>query len=123
MTVIALTETGWAPGHRLSTEQARALIRSNLVEVRPDGRSGLWQVRSRGYVGVARVGDVEVRIARRLAVDRLLFLVGYATSGRHWRPEEVPYAPAEARAGARRGAVAAGRPGVAAGPVAGVPGG
>lgn len=95
MTVIALTETGWAPGHRLSTEQARALIRSNLVEVRPDGSSGLWQVRSRGYVGVARVGDVEVRIAPKLAVDRLLFLVGYATSGRHWRPEEVPYAPAD----------------------------
>src|SRR5690606_38389124 len=54
-----------------------------------------WQVRSRGYVGAARVGDVEVRIAPKLPVDRLLFLVGFAASGRHWRPDDVPYAPAD----------------------------
>lgn len=73
----------------------QALLHSRIVDVRPDRRLGRWQVRSRGYVGAARVGDVEVRIAPKLPVDRLLFLVGFAASGRHWRPDDVPYAPAD----------------------------
>jgi 5-methylcytosine-specific restriction enzyme subunit McrC len=38
---------------------------------------------------VARVGDVEVRIASKLPISRLLFLLGYAQHGVAWRPEDV----------------------------------
>lgn len=89
MTVIALAETGPAVDCALSSEQAQALARSGVVEVRPGDSAGAWRVRAGRYVGAARIGDVEVRIAPKVAVDRLLFLVGYATSGRHWRDEDL----------------------------------
>src|SRR5262249_59426183 len=48
-----------------------------------------------GEVGAACIGDVEVRITPKLAITRLLFLIGYAQHGAAWRPEEValPEAP------------------------------
>lgn len=89
MTVIALAEIGPAVDCALSSGQAQALARSGVVEVRPGGSAGWWRVRAGRYVGAARLGDLEVRIAPKVAVDRLLFLVGYATSGRHWRDEDL----------------------------------
>lgn len=89
MTLIALAETGPGVDCALSSEQAQALARCGIVEVRPGGATGVWRVRAGRYVGAARVGDLEVRIAPKVAVDRLLFLVGYATSGRHWRDEDL----------------------------------
>lgn len=93
MTVIALTEAGPVVEHRLSAGQALALTRSRLVEVRPGRGPDRWRLRADRYVGAARVGDLEVWIAPKLPVDRLLFLVGYATSGRRWRDEELPMVP------------------------------
>jgi 5-methylcytosine-specific restriction enzyme subunit McrC len=89
VSVISLTETG--PGLEVapSGEQAQRLARSGVVEVRPGDSAGLSRVRAGRYVGAARVGDLEVRIAPKVRVDRLLFLVGYATSGRHWRDEDL----------------------------------
>ncbi|MGH4021931.1 MAG: McrB family protein [Pseudonocardiaceae bacterium] len=49
----------------------------------------LWDIAARGKVGVARIGDVEVWIAPRFPIDRLLFLVGYAADPRGWRDEAV----------------------------------
>jgi 5-methylcytosine-specific restriction enzyme subunit McrC len=89
VTVIALAETGPAVECALSSAQAQVLARSGVVEVRPGDAAGVWRVRAGRYVGAARVGDLEVWIAPKVAVDRLLFLVGYATSGRHWRDEDL----------------------------------
>ena len=50
---------------------------------------GSWLVGPAGKVGAARIGDVEVRIAPKLPIRRLLFLVGYAQHGAAWRPEDV----------------------------------
>jgi 5-methylcytosine-specific restriction enzyme subunit McrC len=94
VTVIALAETGPAVDCALPDGQAQALARSGVVDVRPGDAAGVWRVRAGRYVGAARVGDVEVRIAPKTAVDRLLFLVGYATSGRHWRDEDLLLAEA-----------------------------
>lgn len=94
MTVLSLAETGPAVDCALSSEQAMALARSGVVEVRPGAAPGRWRVQAGRYVGAARVGDVEVRIAPKIAVDRLLFLVGYATSGKRWRDEDLLLAEA-----------------------------
>jgi 5-methylcytosine-specific restriction enzyme subunit McrC len=90
VSVISLAETGPGVEVALSGEQARALARSGVVQVQPGEAAGRWRVRAGRYVGAARVGDLEVRIAPKVRVDRLLFLVGYATSGRHWRDEDLP---------------------------------
>jgi 5-methylcytosine-specific restriction enzyme subunit McrC len=89
VTVIALTETGPTVDCALSSEQAQTLARSGIVEVRPGEATGRWRVRAGRHVGAARVGDLELRITPKVAIDRLLFLVGYATSGRHWRDEDL----------------------------------
>ena len=96
MTRIELTEVGPDAESRLSPEQGRRLARSGVVRAVPslyDPRS--WLVGPQGRVGAARIGDVEVRIAPKLAIGRLLFLVGYAQHGAAWRPEDValPEAP------------------------------
>jgi len=96
VTRIELTEVGPDTESRLTPEQGRRLARSGVVRAVPslyDPRS--WLVGPQGRVGAARIGDVEVRIAPKLAIGRLLFLVGYAQHGAAWRPEDValPEAP------------------------------
>lgn len=63
----------------LGTAHATALAASQLVRIMPGARPGLWLVRDNGLVGAARVGPagdaVEVRIAPKTRVDRLLFLL------------------------------------------------
>jgi 5-methylcytosine-specific restriction enzyme subunit McrC len=51
-----------------------------------------WSITpSRGRVGVARVGDIEVWITPNLPIARLLFLAGYANGKKplDWRDEDV----------------------------------
>jgi 5-methylcytosine-specific restriction enzyme subunit McrC len=89
VTVIALAETGPGVDVVLSDEQAQLLARSGIVDVQPSGTVAVWRVRAARHVGAAQVGDLEVRIAPKVPVDRLLFLVGYATSGQRWREEDL----------------------------------
>jgi 5-methylcytosine-specific restriction enzyme subunit McrC len=80
---------------QLTQEQGRALASSDVVTAVPSPYSaGLWQVGPARKVGAARVGDVEVHIKPKVAIVRLLFLVGYSQHGAQWRPEAVPIAEA-----------------------------
>jgi 5-methylcytosine-specific restriction enzyme subunit McrC len=91
VTRIALTETGPDSEWPLTLDQGRRLARSGVVRSVPspyDPRS--WLVGPAGKVGAARIADVEVRIAPKVPIGRLLFLVGYAQHGAAWRPEDVP---------------------------------
>jgi 5-methylcytosine-specific restriction enzyme subunit McrC len=93
---IELPEVGPDAECRLTAEQGRRLARSGVVRAAPspyDPQS--WLISPIGKVGAARIGDVEVRITPKLAIGRLLFLVGYAEHGAAWRPEDVtlPEAP------------------------------
>ncbi|MGQ0717762.1 MAG: McrC family protein [Pseudonocardiales bacterium] len=55
-----------------------------------------WSITpSRGLVGVARVGDIEIWITPKLPITRLLFLAGYAKEPRGWRDETVELDVAE----------------------------
>jgi 5-methylcytosine-specific restriction enzyme subunit McrC len=96
VTQIELSELGPDAECRLTGEQGRRLARSGVVRAVPspyDPQS--WLIGPAGKVGAASIGDVEVRITPKLAIARLLFLVGYALHGVAWRLEDValPEAP------------------------------
>ncbi|MBG0824924.1 restriction endonuclease [Planomonospora sp. ID91781] len=78
----------------LAPEQGRLLAASGIVTAVPSPYdAAVWDISPRGGVGVARIGDVEVWVTPKLAIDRLLFLVGYAKSPKGWREETVGLDP------------------------------
>lgn len=92
---IELTEHGKAVTHPLTDGLRKALVESKLVTIKPgrDHRKQ-WLVKAKGLVGVAKVtgagGEAAtVRIAPKLPIARLLFLLGYARSFKGWREEDV----------------------------------
>jgi 5-methylcytosine-specific restriction enzyme subunit McrC len=91
VTRIDLTETGPDSEWRLTPVQGRLLARSGVVRSVPSPyEPGSWLIGPAGKVGAARIGDVEVHIAPKVPIARLLFLVGYAQHGAAWRLEDVP---------------------------------
>ena len=65
------------------------LAASGVVTAVPSPyRSGIWLVGPAGKVGAARVGDIEVRIKPKVAIARLLFLLGYSVHGAAWQPDD-----------------------------------
>ncbi|OIJ62559.1 McrC family protein [Streptomyces mangrovisoli] len=80
-TSLRLTEYGRWQAVRLSAATGQALAASGVVEARPDadvpGDPTCWQIRALNYVGVARIHDTELRIAPKLPIRRLFFLLGY----------------------------------------------
>ncbi|MDQ3403889.1 MAG: McrC family protein [Actinomycetota bacterium] len=76
--------------HALTMAQGQALAASNVVSAAPAALDpGLWDIRAKGKVGVVRVADVEVWITPKLAIEQLLFLVGYANHPQSWQDESV----------------------------------
>lgn len=72
------------------------LAASGVVIAAPSPyRPGWWTVGPAGQVGAARIGDVTVRVRPKVAIARLLFLVGYSLHGASWREETVPAGEAE----------------------------
>lgn len=88
MTRIHLEENGPVRAVVLDAEQGRALARSGVVTASPSPYApGEWLVAPGDKVGVASIGGVEVWVAPKLTIQRLLFLVGYARDPRGWRDE------------------------------------
>lgn len=86
--VLHLTELEpWRP-EPLSEAGARDLIVSTVIEVRPGARGG-WEIRPGRWVGAARVGDVEVHIAPKVPIVRLMFLLGYLADPNAWHDQPV----------------------------------
>lgn len=86
---VEITETG-RHLRRITAEQGRRLARSELVTAVPSPfDQGTWELAARGTIGVARIGDVELWIAPKVSVHRLLFLLGYARNPRGWREDVV----------------------------------
>lgn len=80
----------------LTDEQGRVLARSGVVTALPSPfMAGHWEVAADGKVGSARVADLEIHIRPKLAVPRLLFLAGYASSGAAWRSDGVGLSEAD----------------------------
>lgn len=89
MTRIEVPETGRTLV-RLTPEQGRRLADSGVVEARPSPYDAeTWEIMPRGKVGAALLGEIEVWITPKLAIDRLLFLIGYTRDPKGWRDENV----------------------------------
>jgi len=71
----------------LSTSQARALGATGAVSVAPAWEPGAWTLTAGPHVGLICVDGIAVRIRPRIAVSRLLFLLGYAHDPRAWRDD------------------------------------
>jgi 5-methylcytosine-specific restriction enzyme subunit McrC len=90
VTVLDLRELAAPAEWPLTQAQGRALAASGIVEAAPSNYDdGRWLVRATGRVGVARIGDLEVRIQPKVRIDRLLFMLGYALNPAGWREELV----------------------------------
>lgn len=73
----------------LTGAQARALSATKAVAVNPGWAPESWVVTSTSLVGVINVEDIELRIRPRIAISRLLFLLGYAQDPKGWRDDPV----------------------------------
>jgi 5-methylcytosine-specific restriction enzyme subunit McrC len=92
-----LVEHGAQVEQALTLEQGQSLARSKVVSaVQSPYRNGAWLIGPTNQVGAARVGrDIEISIKPKVAISRLLFLVGYASHGVTWLPDTVPVHQAE----------------------------
>lgn len=95
MTTVELDEYGAAVSVPLPDETGRALAASRIVEAAPDPYlPGAWRLRAGGKVGavslrLAGQEPVILRIAPKVPVRRLFFLIGYAADPRFHRDGEV----------------------------------
>lgn len=86
---IDLREYGEPVEVRLPVDVALALGEIGVVDVRHVAGTEHWQVRPQGKVGAVRVGHVEVHVAPKVPIERIVFMVGYATKGVSWRDDKV----------------------------------
>jgi len=73
----------------MTAAQAKALVDTELVEVRPEGEDR-WRLLPRGRVGAVRIDDLQVEVTpkEKVGLAHLLFLLGYAANP-GFRPDDV----------------------------------
>jgi len=86
---LTLTEGEPARAVELSSAEAEALGLAELAVVTRTPGSTDWLVAAGTKVGVARVGELQVAIRPKIAIDRLVFLMGYAAKPTFWRDHSV----------------------------------
>jgi 5-methylcytosine-specific restriction enzyme subunit McrC len=87
---IDLTELGPSVEVEMPAGQGRMLAASGMVTAVPSVyRPGWWTVGPAGKVGVARIGDVVIRVQPKVPIARLLFLLGYLMHGSAWQSSAV----------------------------------
>jgi 5-methylcytosine-specific restriction enzyme subunit McrC len=69
----------------LPAEVATALTQSGLVDVRIAEPPACWRLITDSRVGVLTTSDCDIRVAPKLAIPRLMFLLSYAADPRGWR--------------------------------------
>lgn len=90
---IDLREHAGPVAYRLSDAAGRALAASGIVDATPDPyEPGWWQLKAGSRVGVATLtlpgGDaISLRIAPKVPIARLFFLLGYARNPKGWRDD------------------------------------
>jgi len=86
---IDLREYGDSAFARLDPVQAQALRTTGLVDVLPGGTAGEFELRPQGRVGAVVCGATEVRVAPKVTIDRLVFMLGHSRRGVTWQDVEV----------------------------------
>lgn len=64
-------------------------MRTGLVEVVPEAAPGRWILRPQGKVGAVSVGEVEVRVAPKVPINRIVFMLAHAMGGVTWQEQLV----------------------------------
>lgn len=95
MRVLRLTEFTTSPAVELAPDQRDALRQAlpSMTIAPTPGTSAAYDLTPGLTVGVLRVLDLQIEIAPRLPVDRVLFLVSYALDPRSWRDTPVSAMP------------------------------
>lgn len=86
---LILTEGEPARRVELSRPVADALHASDVATVDYTDDPGDWMVAAAGKIGVVRVGDLQVTVKPKVAIDRLVFMMGYARNPSYWRDDRV----------------------------------
>jgi 5-methylcytosine-specific restriction enzyme subunit McrC len=82
---LILRENDPARPSELTSAEAEALSSAELAIVTRSPGSRGWDVAAGSKVGVVRVGDLQVTVQPKIAIGRLLFMVGYARRPTMWR--------------------------------------
>lgn len=86
---LELTEGAPAQGIELTEAEARAVAVSEIAELnRASGETG-WQIAPGRKIGVVQVDDLQISVTPKIPVERLIFLMGYATAPAYWREHSV----------------------------------
>lgn len=86
---IELVEYGEARLAPMTAAQAQLLAASGLVEPVRTAETDWWELRPGGRVGAVRVGKLEVRVAPKVPIDRIVFMLGYRLRGIAWQETPV----------------------------------
>ena len=92
MQVLELTAWSRLVDCELSQAEAAEIQSSGLVNVIAEPQQEHWQLVSDSQVGVAVGPTWEVRVAPRLNVPQLFFLLAYARDPRGWKDQEAAFA-------------------------------
>ncbi|WP_353951942.1 restriction endonuclease [Knoellia sp. S7-12] len=68
---------------------AQAMAESEVALVQPTLEPGIWQVAAARKVGSVTVGNLQVLVAPKMRIDRLIFLLGYSRNPDFWRDHDV----------------------------------
>lgn len=92
---IELREYGEPREEPLSLEEGLALADTGFVDVQHVAGTRHWRLRGTSKVGSLRVGGIEVHVAPKVEVARLVFLLTYSPRGLTWDDQlvEVQKAP------------------------------
>lgn len=86
---IHLREYGDSVLVQMSEAQATVLAGFGLVEPVRAADPGWWELRPGGKVGAVCVGDLDIRVAPKVDIERLVFLLGYRLRGVAWQESVV----------------------------------
>jgi 5-methylcytosine-specific restriction enzyme subunit McrC len=94
--ICEVPEWGTLSDLTLTEGEIAALATSDAFDLRPDPRSpSRWRVTARQFVGVARFGDLEIRVRPKVAVHRLLELLCSSLDRVQWRDEDTTWAESD----------------------------
>lgn len=88
--LVELREYGEPGFAALTAVEAQMLAASGLVDTVRTDVPGWWELRPGGKVGAVRVGAVEVRVAPKVPIDRIVFMLGFRLRGIAWQEQPLP---------------------------------
>lgn len=86
---LELKEGDAAQYFELSDAEAEALTSADLAVVSRTPGTTEWSVTPGRKVGVVQAGEIQISVEPKVSVERLIFLLGYASSPSYWRDHSV----------------------------------